>query len=170
MRKIITICAVLCLLISACNFKKAPKCDEESVKNTAIKLMKERINEQLKKGVYNNPSDIDGIIKSISSETKNIVVAKFPESVKDYGAICAGYHFSYLWIDEFKKYKEQTEDSLVAALNIDIKSIRIVNTNNEIRKCDCEADVYIEDSITNNVAYSAQYTEDETIYVTLSFE
>lgn len=175
MRKITTICAVLCLLISACNFKKAPKCDEESVRNTAIELIKGKIKEQLTKGDTHNPFDVTDIKSSIYSETKNIVGAKFPESVF-YESKSLYYHSypNYIETDEFKQFKEQTEDSLcniaINALNIDIKSIRLVNTNNEIKKCDCEADIYTEDTKIISVAYSAQYTEDETIYVTVSFE
>ena len=174
MRKITTICAVLCLLISACNFKKAPKCDEERVKNTAIELIKEKIKEQLTKGDRHNPFDVSDLETSIYSETIKIVGAKFPESVYNEKSMGLCYHYSYKETDEFKQFKKQTEDSLenvaINDLNINIKSIRLVNTNNEIKKCDCEADVYSEDTRINSITYSAQYTEDETIYVTVSFE
>lgn len=85
-----------------------------------------------------------------------------------------GYIWSYNQTDEFKQFRAQVEDSLcnliIDDLNVNIQSIRIVGTNNEIKKCDCEADIYVGDTKINSVSYSAQYTEDEMIYVTVSFD
>ena len=124
--------------------------------------------------VKGSPGSYVDFPENLNPEIKKILLVKFPESIYNDESPNIFYKSSFVRTDEFKQFEEQIKDSIenvaIDALNIDIKSIRIVNTNNEIRKCDCEADIYSEDSKVNSVAYSAQYTEDETIYVTLSFE
>jgi hypothetical protein len=178
MKKIITICIVLCVSIGACNFKKAPKCDEESVKNTAINIVKKKIREQLNNGDKEHPFNVVELSKVLHSATEKIVGAKFPGSVDTMGLRSFrsgdGYNWSYKQTDEFKQYRAQVEDSLcnimINDLMVNIRNIRTVGTNNEIKKCDCEADIYLEDYKIRSVSYSAQFTKDEKIYVTVSFE
>ena len=60
MRNYSFILLILSMLFNACDLKQAPKCDDETVKNLAIKIINKKIKEQLKTNPFAVFNDLEG--------------------------------------------------------------------------------------------------------------
>jgi hypothetical protein len=79
-------------------------------------------------------------------------------------------------IDKYKKDLESLNslrlsviDTLMndLSLSINFQNIRITKKDDNIKKCDCEADLFSNQDQIRTMKYSAQFTEDGKIYITV---
>jgi hypothetical protein len=175
MRNYKIVLLILSMLISACELNRAPKCDAEEVKSTAVKIILKKIREQLKNG--DSPFINADLQKTAGEKWLQIVGARYPGSIF-YNPPSKGIHGwfwtpGYKWTNEFIQFKDQVQDSinndLINSLKISLQTIRIISKDDNIKKCKCEADVYQENTSVGGITYSAQITEDKIVYVTVYF-
>lgn len=143
---------VLLFLISSCN--KYPNVNDEEVKNLAIESAKyslvnlEFLERYLVKSALNgDDTDLNNRLNIIKSD--------------NFSSFNYKYRFlNYIDNDKFI----QSLDSAIKAKRIKIENVRIDNTSNEFKKCECSADLKIGE-LRYPISYSAQYSEDGKLIV-----
>ena len=69
---------------------------------------------------------------------------------------------------EMEETSNVFSDSVVQATIFKLSAIRLVSNDDETKKCNCAAELLINDRVFD-VEYSAQFTEDDQLYVELFF-
>lgn len=104
----------------------------------------------------------------ISMEEWDTIHEKFNEEFEIENLQIKEAHKKYMEAKEL--VKPQIIDSLLDILveKIHLENIRIMNIKDEIKMCECEADVHLDNEKIFELTYSAQYNEEGKIFVSVA--
>lgn len=142
---------ILIFSVSSCNSYDAPKCGEQEVKNIVIKLFNEQMKQKLKdEYLAENFNWYDAIEYA---KNKGWDEHDYAENQKQKIML------------EAEKYAEEI------TLKTDLKNIRSNSIEENIKLCNCSAEILNNDLKKMEVDYTAQRTEDKnkSIYVELNY-
>lgn len=157
---------IIFLLNSSCNFNSTPKCADEKVQKMVIEIALDEIKNQY----LNRPENSFAMIIAFAD-------SKVYQKIMVEGSIAQGGGAYAPTFTDLRNHKN--EDKKIEALIIRIDSIietnyklslsgiRIDQVNDETKKCNCSANIGTEENNTP-ISYSAQLTEDNKLYVSVS--
>ena len=148
MKKII-ILIVTIILITSCN--NQPECSSAEVKRTLFSIVKEQLVKEYKNTYFNQKWDYSSL-RAYS---------------KDNG----------LNQEDFLSQKriELNEEARIFAENavnktkLELDAVRLLEKEEELKKCKCVADLVVDREESNKIEYTAQLTEDNKVYVELFY-
>lgn len=160
--------------------QKAPKCDEEGVNSTVIEICKQRLRYEIAYEKYYEEKisfmensylgrEFAGMLSDITSGTDLVEKSK-QEAKNDIKAIIIGEKKAekkYLFCINYA-------DSVVSSYHYYIDNLRASKINNEIKRCDCEANLFIVNTEYEEkdtpIKFYVQYLEDGETFVKVHFE
>lgn len=151
--KFLMLALITSLLIISC--KQAPKASDSEVKN---KVIESAINEICEKASCYQRYMLISSMRGDKDAFKNEDNKWLEKECKD--------------LEIFENYKDKLKvvlDSSLKEGNITIENIRVDNSNNELRKCECSADLNL-GLISYKISYIAQYTEEGKLVVETQFK
>lgn len=156
----------LIILQEACNFNSAPKCTDAKVKNLVMDITIE----ELKNQYLQRPEN--AMISLMAMSTSNTYQQIILEGSMAQGG--GNYKPSY---KDLKKHEKDDKTIYAIVHNVDsifadnsditLESIRVDDVDKGIKKCNCSADIVSGENKVP-ISYSAQYTEEGKLYVTVS--
>jgi len=179
MRRVIISIGVLFILTSC---SKAPKCNDsdvvDRVKDICVREAKIQIayDKLYEEDIYVLENTYTGkqMLEMFSmmgggSGAENTLKKMKEEASTRIRKMVEDENFKYEKYDKFIHFA----DSVINGSDIKIKNIRTSNIEEEIGKCNCNADFISTGRLENTgkiINYSAQITEDKVIYVEVDFE
>lgn len=148
MRKIILSISMVALM-SSCN--KQPECSGSDVKKTLFSIVKEQIIKEYENEYFNKNWDYSSYRAYAKDNGLNI--NDFVEEKK-----------INLKIEAKKIAKE-----LIDETTLELDGVRFLSKEENLKKCECTADLIVDREKETKINYSAQYTEDGKVYVELSY-
>ena len=155
--KILMLALITSLLIVSC--KQAPKANSEEVKKKAT--------ESAIKMIYINFNYIQKniLLCSMRGDQKGINDLNQNTWIKDLAEALSNSYTENKMNEELRP----VIDSTLNVGNITIENIRVDNSNNDLKKCECSADLNI-GLVSYKIKYTAQYTEDGKLVVETQFK
>lgn len=147
--KNIIILTLLSLLLSSCS--EIPSCDERIVKKTVIELVRK----DLRKNFISkyNSANWDIVYDAVNYARDNGLDEDQIRAEKEY---------------ELQKLAEIYAEEQLKEIKLNFSIIRLLKVEKDIKKCRCASKLIIEGRESKkvvNIEYSAQYTEDNQVYV-----
>jgi predicted class III extradiol MEMO1 family dioxygenase len=164
MKKIVaTILVMLCFVsLSAC--AKAPRCADNQVKKLILDICSKKVTDDFDAKII---ADMDSSHYNLSAVDQKIAKDAYNKYITrgDKNEI----------LNDIKKcsvpqIKEKIKTFEENRNGLSLESIRIVSTDNNIKKCSCEADLVIDKDNKKQITYNAQKTEDGKLRVETSYE
>lgn len=142
------------VLLIACG-KSAPKCDDDDVKKLAIQTA---IKSYLNQAKFSDKITMLKYLRGDNDAFKN--ANTFEDAmVNSIGGFATAFGDS-----ESDSLFSVPIDSAYQAGAITLDAIRVKEISDELKKCGCEANINFK-QIYYEISYSAQYTEDNRVYV-----
>lgn len=149
--KNIIILTLLSLLLSSCS--EIPSCDERIVKKTVTELMKEDLRKKFISDYKYSDGNSDIVYDAVNYARDNGLDENQIRAEKEY---------------ELQKLAEIYAEEQLKEIKLNFSIIRLLKVEKDIKKCRCASKLIIEGSKSKkevNIEYSAQYTEDNQVYV-----
>jgi len=164
--KPLTMLLFIGILFTACNSNSTPKCTDIQVQRMAIENALEYLTEnesKLELMVYlkNDPKAIEQFEK-FSKQSKRLGYPNYFNNLESFSKFFTNY-------DTDSKLETLIDSALNAGI-IYLNGIRINGIEKELKKCNCGASINLGDYLEYDISYTAQYTEDDQIYVTTTVE
>jgi len=140
----VAIVLMLTLLVAGCGNSGAPGCSDSDVTDLVVEIATEQIQNQL-------------VLQGIISEW-----GQSPQSV---GNPTYAYLLEHKDSDERIQSLLAAVDEQVATLEFSVSGIRTSSADDEVKKCECGAELSGTPGNSITVEYTAQYTEDGQLYV-----
>lgn len=136
------------IILTSCS--NQPKCDSADVKNEVKNIISREYKKEIQDEYYYQNYNRNDIYQY--SKDRNLDFDKISQEISEKVKL------------EGVKYS----DSVISNINIAFNNIRIIDINQDLKKCECAANLIFIDDVYD-IEYSAQKTEDGNIYVEVSY-
>lgn len=157
---------VVSILQIGCRSSSAPKCTDPQVQIMAIENALKTITKNESKielMVYlKNDPDAIAEFEKLNRQAKKFGYSGYFGDLATFSNLFTNYNID----DELKAFVDSVFDAGIIYLD----GIRVNGTDRELKKCDCGAAINLGDYLKYEISYTAQYTEDDQIYVTTTVD
>ena len=136
---------LISIIIVSCNSQ--PTCDKQEAYDLVLQSFKNEVKEQLENSYFYdnyNYSDISSYANDNGLDLKTLKEQK---------------------VDEIKQKAKEYADEILIKTTFLLENIRTTEISENIKKCNCVADVVVNSEKVETIKYSVQYTTDKKIYV-----
>jgi len=147
MKKINYLMLILFIFVSVGCAEKQPECNDSDVKEVLFGLIREQMQKEYEKLYFDenwNYSDLRSYARDNGINVQNYIDEKRLE---------------------LKKEAKIKVEQIVAESTIELSGVRLTDKDEEIKKCECISEMIIDRENSREIKYTAQYTEDDQIYV-----